>query len=133
MTTNLITASEGVTLSDANDILRDSKKGKLPIVDAQGRLVSLLARSDLLKNQTYPLASKRPESKQLYSAAAIGTRPTDRDRLALLVEAGLDIVIIDSSQGNSIYQVEMIQWIKKSYPTLEVVAGNVVTASKQPR
>ena len=127
MTTNLVTASEGVTLSDANDILRDSKKGELPIVDAQGRLVSLLARSDLLKNQTYPLASKRPESKQLYSAAAIGTRPTDRDRLALLVEAGLDIVIIDSSQGNSIYQVEMIQCIKMAHPILEVVAGNVVT------
>jgi IMP dehydrogenase len=127
MVTDLVTAKQGITLLEANDILRDSKKGKLPIIDKDGNLISLLSRSDLLKNQSYPLASKNPVTKQLYAAAAVGTRPHDRDRLALLAEAGLDIVVLDSSQGNSIFQVDMIHWIKKTYPNIEIIGGNVVT------
>ncbi|KAI1620396.1 inosine-5'-monophosphate dehydrogenase [Exophiala viscosa] len=127
MSKDLITAPAGTTLQEANAVLRDSRKGKLPIVDDNGNLISLLSRSDLLKNLNFPLASKMPQSKQLIAAAAIGTRPDDKIRLQKLVNAGLDIVILDSSQGNSMYMIDMVKYTKEKYPQVDVIAGNVVT------
>lgn len=126
MSTELVTAPAGTTLAEANDVLRNSRKGKLPIVDEDGSLISLLSRSDLTKNIHYPLASK-VQSKQLLCAAAVSTHDADKVRLQKLVDAGLDIVVVDSSQGHSTYQIAMIKYIKQEFTQLDVIAGNIVT------
>lgn len=129
MTRELVTAKQGVTLHDANTILKESKKGKLPVVDDHYRLVALLSRNDLLKNKDYPYASKSA-GKQLLVGAAVSTRIEDRERVEALAAAGVDVLLIDSAQGHSIYQLEMLKFIRESFPDIDVIAGNVVSTAQ---
>ena len=127
MTRDILWAKKGISLEEANQILRRSKKGKLPIVDQDGRLVALVTRTDLIKNREFPDATKDKETKRLKCGAAVSTRREDRERISALVEAGADVLVIDSAQGDSTFQLETIAWVKANHPQVDVVGGNVVT------
>mmetsp|Transcript_112190 Transcript_112190/g.356508 ORF Transcript_112190/g.356508 Transcript_112190/m.356508 type:complete len:558 (+) Transcript_112190:80-1753(+) len=123
---DLTVADESIELAAANVVIREKKLGKLPIVTKGGRLVALVARTDISKQAEFPLATK-DKNGSLMVAAAIGTRLEDRDRARALVAAGVDAIIVDSSQGDSTFQHDIVRWMKAEFPDLQVIGGNVVT------
>jgi len=129
MTTDLVVAEVGCSLQEANQLLMDSKKGKLPVVNKKRELVALISRKDMRKNRDFPDASKG-DDKRLLVGASVHTRPDDKLRVKALAEAGVDVVVIDSSQGDSTYQEGMVKFIKENFPQLQVVGGNVVCVTQ---
>ncbi|KAL8432751.1 hypothetical protein ACSSS7_004375 [Eimeria intestinalis] len=127
MTTDLIVGHEPVDLAEANEIMRKSKKGKLPIVNDHFELVALVSRNDLQKNREYPLASK-DANKQLLVGAALSTRPGEIERAKALLQVGADVLVVDSSQGDSVFQIDLVKQLKSAFPDTQIVGGNVVTA-----
>ena len=123
----LITAKEGISLEEAKAILAKSRKEKLPIVDDNFNLKGLITIKDIEKTIKYPLAAKDAQGR-LLCGAAVGITANCLERVAALVEAKVDVVVLDSAHGHSQNVLNCVKMIKDAYPDLQVIAGNVATA-----
>ncbi len=124
---NLVTAREGITLEEAKEILRRYKIEKLPIVDENFHLKGLITTKDIEKATVYP-NSARDERGRLLVGAAIGATGDVIDRVAALVDAGADVLVLDSAHGHSQNVIDCVRRIKALYPDVQLIAGNVATA-----
>jgi IMP dehydrogenase len=124
---NLVTVSEGTSLEEAEDILQENKIEKLPVVDKNYKLVGLITFRDITKLTQKPIANK-DQYGRLRVAAAIGVTADATDRAAALVKAGVDAVVIDTAHGHTRGVVGILKAIKKAFPNLEVIVGNIATA-----
>ncbi len=125
---NLITAKEGITLEEAKSILAKSKKEKLPIVDDNYNLVGLITIKDIEKTIKYPLSAK-DEQGRLLCGAGVGISANCLERVAALVDAKVDVIVLDSAHGHSENVLKCLRMIKEKFPDLQVIAGNVATGA----
>jgi IMP dehydrogenase len=123
---DLVTAKVGTTLAQAQTILQKHRIEKLPVVDDKGILKGLITIKDIEKAQTYPNATKDKQGR-LFVAAAIGTDAKSAERASALVQAGVDCIVVDSAHGHSKNVLNAVRAVRKAYPDLIIVAGNVVT------
>jgi IMP dehydrogenase len=123
---NLVTAPEGTTLSQAEEILQENKIEKLPVVDANFKLIGLITFRDITKLTQKPNANK-DKFGRLRVAAAIGVTADAIQRAEALVNAGVDAVIIDTAHGHTKGVVEVLKKVKSNFPQIDVVVGNIAT------
>jgi len=123
---SLVTAPVGTTLEQAEEILHRNKIEKLPVVDADGRLRGLITVKDIQKRIEYPSATK-DERGRLRAGAAVGVGPDAVERAQALVDAGVDVIVVDTAHGHSTGVIEMVRTIKRAV-SIDVVAGNIATA-----
>ena len=124
---NLVTAPKGISLPAATDILRQHKIEKLPVIDADGKLVGLITYKDLMKIKDNPIASKDSKGRLLV-AAAVGVKSDTIERIEMLVSAGADAVVVDTAHGHSQGVLDVIKKACDALPDVQIVAGNVATA-----
>lgn len=124
----LVTAPLGTDRKAAESKLQKHRIEKLLLVDENGRLAGLVTAKDILKRSLFPNACKDSEGR-LRVAAAVGVRPDTLDRVRVLIEAGVDALVVDSAHGHSANVVDTVRSIRRAFPEIDLVAGNVVTAA----
>ncbi|MBC8185098.1 IMP dehydrogenase [candidate division KSB1 bacterium] len=127
-TKNLVTAPVGTTLEQAEQILQKNRIEKLPVVDENNKLCGLITVKDIQKKLNFPFAAK-DEHGRLRVGAAIGVRQDQQDRANALIEAGVDVLVVDTAHGHSTGVIESVKKLKKSFPDMQIIAGNIATAS----
>lgn len=125
---NIITAKHGTNLKKAEEILQNYKIEKLPVVDNKNKLIGLITYKDIIKSKVQPYACKDAMGR-LRVAAAVGVTSDTIERTDALVNAGVDAIIIDTAHGHSKGVIEMLKTVKKKYPKLQVVVGNIATGA----
>ncbi|HBW34438.1 MAG TPA: IMP dehydrogenase, partial [Desulfosporosinus sp.] len=125
--TNLVTAPVGTTLDHAQEILGQHKIEKLPLVDSEGMLKGLITIKDIEKGRQYPNSAK-DESGRLRVGAAIGVTADTLQRAEALVNARVDVIVLDTAHGHSKGVIEMVRVLKERFPETQLIAGNVATA-----
>ena len=126
-TQNLVTAPQGTDLKKAEQILQQYKIEKLPVVDKKGKLTGLITYKDIQKIKNFPNACK-DEHGRLRVGAAVGVTADTMDRVKALVNAGVDVIAIDTAHGHSKGVITMLKTVKKAFPALQIIAGNIATA-----
>ncbi len=122
----IVTANEGITLAEAEDVLQQSKVEKLPIIDKAGKLVGLITFKDILKKKDRPNACK-DQFGRLRVGAAVGVTPDTLQRIEALRAAGVDVVSIDTAHGHSKGVIAALKEAKDAWPDLDIIVGNIAT------
>ena len=122
----LVTAPVGTSLNEAERILHEQRIEKLPVVDPEGKLQGLITFKDINKRRQYPNACKDGRGR-LRAGAAIGAAPRDLERAAALVDAGVDVLVVDTAHGHSEGVLQAVSAVRERFPELQLIAGNVAT------
>lgn len=124
----LVTVSEGASRQEAMDLLRDNRIEKVLVVNDKFQLRGMITVKDMQKATDHPLACK-DDQERLRVGAAVGVGAETDDRVAALAEAGVDVIVVDTAHGHSKGVLDRVSWVKKNFPQVQVIGGNIATAS----